>query len=89
MVENKETTQGQAQLLTPAEAADFLGLKRSYVYKLIHFREIPYLKCGARFVRFRQSDLQEWQNARIREVPSREQMQAEAARYCLNHPTRV
>ena len=89
MVENNEKTPTQAKLLTPAEAADFLGLKVSYVYKLIHFRDIPHLKCGARFVRFRVEDLQEWQNARLREIPSRAQMQAEAARYCVEHSNRV
>ncbi|MBR4592289.1 MAG: helix-turn-helix domain-containing protein [Elusimicrobiaceae bacterium] len=89
MVENNEKTQTQAKLLTPAEAADFLGLKVSYVYKLIHFRDIPHLKCGARFVRFRVEDLEEWQNERLRVVPSRAQMQAEAARYCVEHPNRV
>ena len=89
MVENNEKAPTQAKLLTPAEAADFLGLKVSYVYKLIHFRDIPHLKCGARFVRFRVEDLQEWQNARLREIPSRAQMQAEAARYCVEHPNRV
>jgi len=89
MVENNVKTPTQAKLLTPAEAADFLGLKVSYVYKLIHFRDIPHLKCGARFVRFRVEDLQEWQNARLREIPSRAQMQAEAARYCVEHPNRV
>ena len=89
MVENNEKTQTQAKLLTPAEAADFLGLKVSYVYKLIHFRAIPHLKCGARFVRFRVEDLEEWQNERLRVVPSRAQMQAEAARYCVEHPNRV
>lgn len=89
MVENNEKTQTQAKLLTPAEAADFLGLKVSYVYKLIHFRDIPHFKCGARFVRFRVEDLEEWQNERLRVVPSRAQMQAEAARYCVEHPNRV
>ena len=89
MVENNEKTPTQAKLLTPAEAADFLGLKVSYVYKLIHFRDIPHLKCGARFVRFRVEDLEEWQNERLRVVPSRAQMQAEAARYSVEHPNRV
>lgn len=86
MSENENTFQAQRHLLTPAEAANYLGFKLSYVYKLIHLKEIPYLKCGARFVRFRIDDLQKWQNSRLRFVPSRSQMQSEAAKYCLNNP---
>ena len=76
----------ETKYLTIPEAAEFLGFKMSYVYKLITLRQIPFLKYGPRFVRFDAAVLQEWKDARFREVPTRAQMQAEATRYCLNHP---
>ena len=86
MNEKQTTNQVEAQLLTIEQAAELLGYKKTYLYKLIHFKKIPHLKYGARFVRFRLEDLKKWQQARYIEVPSTEQMQAAAARYCLNHP---
>ena len=86
MNEKQTTNQVEAQLLTIEQAAELLGYKKTYLYKLIHFKKIPHLTYGARFVRFRLEDLKEWQQARYIEVPSTEQMQAAAARYCLNHP---
>lgn len=76
----------ETQYLTLPEAAEFLGLKKSYVYKLIHLRQIPYLKYGARLVRFNAAALQEWKKARLQEIPTRAQMQEQAEKYCLNHP---
>ena len=85
-METKGTITKETDLLTMEQAADYLGYKKGYLYKLVHFKKIPHLKYGARFVRFRLEDLKEWQQARYIEVPSTEQMQAAAARYCLNHP---
>ena len=85
-METKGTITKETDLLTMEQAADYLGYKKGYLYKLVHFKKIPHLKYGARFVRFRLEDLKEWQQARYTEVPSTEQMQAAAARYCLNHP---
>ena len=80
------TNKAETQLLTIEQAAAFLGYKKGYLYKLVHFKKIPHLKYGARFVRFRLEDLQEWQQAKFVEVPSMDQMKANAARYCLEHP---
>ncbi|MBO7072890.1 MAG: helix-turn-helix domain-containing protein [Acetobacter sp.] len=85
-METKGTITKETDLLTMEQAADYLGYKKGYLYNLVHFKKIPHLKYGARFVRFRLEDLKEWQQARYTEVPSTEQMQAAAARYCLNHP---
>lgn len=93
MAESKETTTATLQLLTVAEAAQFLGLKKSTVYNMTYTRVIPHLKCGegkrAR-VRFRTEDLRQWQNARLKEIPTIPEVQAviqaEAARYDLTHP---
>lgn len=80
------TIKTETQLLTIDQAAEYLGYKKGYLYKLVHFKKIPHLKYGARFVRFRLADLEEWKQAKFVEVPSMAQMQANAARYCLNNP---
>ena len=74
------------QYLTLPEAAEFLGLKKSYVYKLIHLRQIPYCKYGARLVRFNAEALQEWKEARLQEIPTATQMRERAEQYCMAHP---
>ncbi len=45
-------------LLTPLEAAQFLGLKVSTIRKWTFERKLPYIKLGARAVRFRRCDLE-------------------------------
>lgn len=85
MTELQNTNPATAQLLTIEQAAELLGYKKAYLYKLIHFKKIPYLKYGARFVRFKLEDLQEWRKAQFVEVPSMAQMEAGAVKYCLNH----
>ena len=85
-METKGTITKETDLLTMEQAADYLGYKKGYLYKLVHFKKIPHLKYGARFVRFRLADLEQWKQAKFVEVPSMAQMQANAARYCLEHP---
>lgn len=52
------------------EAAAFLGVKMSYLYKLIHEKRIPYYKYGGRLVLFSEQELQAWREARLHHVPS-------------------
>lgn len=49
-------------LLDVAELADELGVKASYVRRLVHERRIPYLKIG-RHVRFDPIEVREWLDA--------------------------
>ena len=46
-------------LLTPQEAADFLGIKLSTVYSMCMRKTIPFVKIG-KLNRFRRSDLDKW-----------------------------
>ncbi len=75
----------ETSFITIDQAAQFLGLKKDYLYRLTHLKEIPYYKYG-RFVRFKLEDLREWKESRIRAVPTRAQMQSQAAAYCMNNP---
>ena len=85
MTEKTNLENGENRLMTPDEAADYLGLKKGYLYRLTHLKMIPYLKYG-RLVRFKAEDLKEWRDNRLREIPTRAQMQEQAAAYCLNNP---
>lgn len=72
----KETLQEEETFLTVAQASKFLGFAKSYVYKLIMRRELPYYKVGSRAVRFAKSDLTEYRN-KCR-VSSNDELQAKA-----------
>ncbi len=85
-MDEQEKVQTKAQLLTLDEAANFLELKKSYIYKLVHLKQIPHYKYGARFLRFRYEDLEAWKASKLREIPTAAQLQSQAANYCMNHP---
>lgn len=74
---NKKTLQEEETFLTVAQASEFLGYAKSYVYKLVMRREIAYYKVGAgRAVRFAKSDLLNYlQRCRI---SSQDELQSQA-----------
>jgi excisionase family DNA binding protein len=48
----------QKVALSVAEAAEFLGLKKNYVYKLVHMKKIAYYKPLGGRVFFRPAELE-------------------------------
>ena len=52
-------------LLTPAEAAALLAVRRSWVYDATRHGELPCVRVG-RHLRFLRSDLERWVSARRR-----------------------
>jgi excisionase family DNA binding protein len=54
------------EIMTAKEAAEYLRIPLSSLYKLTHFRKIPFIKCG-RLLRFRRTKLDLWLASR--EVP--------------------
>ena len=53
-------------LLTPQQAADYLGIKLSTIYSLCMRKTIPFVKIG-RLNRFRMQDLNKWIESHIKE----------------------
>ncbi|MHA2061910.1 MAG: helix-turn-helix domain-containing protein [Candidatus Sifarchaeia archaeon] len=53
-----------ANLMTIEEAANYLGIRLSTLYKYTSARKIPHVKVG-RLVKFRQEDLENWVNERF------------------------
>ena len=47
------------ELFTLPEAADTLRISKSYLYKLVERREIPFFKIGRRII-FKPDDLNAW-----------------------------
>lgn len=76
------------ELITLEEAARFLGLKKSYLYKLTSTKQIPFYKYGGRVIAFDPADLQAWRAARLQYVPTRAEQAAQAAAYCAANPLR-
>ena len=69
-------------------AARFLGLKKSYLYKLTSTRQIPFYKYGGRLIMFDRTALESWRAARLQAVPSKAEAAASAAAYCAANPLR-
>lgn len=84
MNRDNNTDAGQAQFLTVDEATKFLRLSKSRIYKLVCYKEIPHFKYGRKLC-FKAEDLEAWRNARLVAVPTNEQLQERAAKYCLAH----
>lgn len=59
-------------LLTTQEAADYIGLKVSYLHKLMMKRVIPFYKPNGKLCFFDKNDLDKWL-MRVR-VPSQEEI---------------
>jgi len=68
-------------LLGMEEAAKFLEVSKRTLYDYTHKKNIPFYKYG-RFVKFKLEDLRTWKAARLVEIPTSAQMQANAAIYC-------
>jgi excisionase family DNA binding protein len=60
-IEKLENLVFQAKdILNLEEAAMFIGVKRSQLYKLTHSRAIPYFKPSGKLVYFEKSELLDW-----------------------------
>lgn len=74
------------ELINLEEAARFLGLKKSYLYKLTSTKQIPFYKYGGRVIAFDPAALQAWRAARLQYVPTQAEQAAQAAAYCAANP---
>ncbi|MBS5527395.1 MAG: helix-turn-helix domain-containing protein [Prevotella sp.] len=70
--------------MTSQEAADYLGIKRSYLYKMTMRRAIPYYKPGGKIIFFSKEDLDQWLTS-VR-VSSQNEIEAQAMKYLTNTP---
>ena len=71
--ENNDVPRLDTPLLTPAEAAQLLAVKPSWIYEAVRAGTLPCLRIG-RHIRFtppcsRSGSREEWRSARHRRVP--------------------
>jgi len=64
------------EVLTLEEAAQFLGVTKSSLYKMTHFQTIPYYKPSGKLVYFEKSELLSW--LRKNKVLSKDEIDEEA-----------
>jgi excisionase family DNA binding protein len=68
--------------LSLIEAAQYLGVSKSYMYKLTHKRAIPYSKFGKRAI-FYTKELDEWIKQNAIRIKTREEIEREASEYIM------
>lgn len=57
------------EVLTSEEAARFMGISRSQLYKLTMRKEVPHFKPAGKYVYFNRTELEQWlQNNRVATV---------------------
>ena len=74
--------ESERNLMTTTEAARYLGLKPSYLYKMMMRRAIPYYKPGGKLCFFAREGLDAWMK-RVR-VQSQDEIDSEASRYLVS-----
>ena len=68
-------------ILTADEAASYLGISKSYLYKLTSRKEIPYYRPMGKVVYFDRTELEEW--VRDNRISTAQEINAQAQRYCM------
>lgn len=81
-MDNEKISTNERTLLTTTEAAQYLGVRPSYLYKMMMRRVIPYYKPGGKLCFFSREDLDAWLTG-VR-IKSQREIESEAARYIIN-----
>lgn len=68
-------------MLTSDEAAAYLGISKSYLYKLTNRKEIPFYKPMGKVVYFDRVELEEW--IRNNRVSTASEISSQAQAYCM------
>ena len=68
-------------LLTTKESASYMGIKKSYLHKLMMKKEIPFFKPNGKLCYFDRQDLDKWMR-RIR-IASTQEINSQAQGYIL------
>lgn len=69
------------EVLNLEEAADFLGMSKSTIYKMTHLNQLPFFKPAGKLIFFEKKALLDW--VRGAKSMSEEEIRQEAAK-CLN-----
>ena len=72
-----------ARMMKTPEAAEYLGYTKSYLYKLIQAREIPFYRPNGKMCFFKQEELDLWMERG--RVKTNEELVEEAQAYMVRH----
>jgi len=75
------------EMLTSAEAVEFMGISRSTFYKLSFKRQLPVYKPGGKKLYVKRSDILAWQSSC--RVSSQGEIEKEAVDYVSNNPLKL
>lgn len=75
----------QKEVLTLEEAAQYTGMKKSYLYKLTASKAIPHYKPNGKNCFFRRTELEDWLTANP--VATMEDLNGQARAYCMINKT--
>lgn len=70
------------EILNADELAEFIGLSKSYIYKLTHRRELPHYKPSGKKLFFKTSEVLEW--LKKNRISTNQELEAQASNYLLN-----
>ena len=71
----------QKEILSADDASKFLGLKKSYLYKLTMARKIPFYRPMGKMVYFRKTELEQWLLSN--RCATDEELNREAQSFCM------
>ena len=69
------------EVLTSDEAARYMGISRSYLYKLTMRKEIPHYKPMGKVVYFNRAELEQWLQSN--RVSTTSEVEQKAQAYCM------
>lgn len=71
----------QKRFFTSEEAAKYLGISRSYLYKLTHSKQIPHYKPIGKMCYFEREELEKW--LQRNRIATDEELNQRAQSYCM------
>lgn len=80
----REQLKGTKEVLTLDEAASFLGLSKSQIYRLTSTNAIPHYKPSGKYIYFDRAELIEW--AKHNPVKTKREHELDAIKYVANKP---
>lgn len=72
------------EVLTVDEAAKYLGLSKSYLYKMTHYQQIPHYKPGGKICYFKRTELERWLTEK--RVATRDEISRRAQAIVMRNP---
>lgn len=75
------------EVLTTDEAAKYMGIKISYLYKLTMRGEIPHYKPNGKLCYFKRIELEQWLTANP--IATSAEIADQANSYCMRHKTNI